>query len=121
MSVASLAGYLANSGGGSGGDFNTVNIGDSSDNVILSCTTNGQLQIASSTAATRTWVDTNYVGKDTDASLKTLITTGGISASEYISTGNSITLKGNTGNGVLTVSADGTQLLFNGVAVQLTT
>ena len=50
-----------------------------------------------------------------------LITSGGISATEYISTGNSITLKGNTGDGVLTVSADGSQLLFNGVAVQLTT
>jgi hypothetical protein len=119
MSVASLAGYL-NTGGGGGSDFNTVTIGDSSDNVILSCPTNNELEISGLTVATRMWVDTNYVGTDTDASLGSLITTGGISADEYISTGNSITLKGNTGDGVLSVSADGTQLLFNGVAVQLT-
>ena len=117
MSVASLAGYL-NTGGGGGSDFEDITIGDAT-TVILGCSTNDQLLIAGSTAATQTWVDTNYVGIDTDATLNTLTTTDGISATEYISTGNSITLKGSTGDGILTVSADGSQLLFNGVAVQL--
>jgi hypothetical protein len=36
-----------------------------------------------------------------------------------ITSGTSITIKGGTANGVLTVSEDGTQLLFNGVAVQM--
>ena len=117
MSVASLAGYL-NTGGGGGSDFNTVTIGDAT-TVILGCSTNDQLLIAGSIAAKQTWVNTNYVEKGSDASLNTLTTTDGISATEYISTGNSITLKGGSGDGVLTVSANGTQLLFNGVAVQL--
>ena len=107
MSVASLSGYLAN--GGSGGNtFTTVTLGNDSTSVILGCTNDDQLSIASGTAATRQWVDANYVEKRSDATLTSLSTP-------------SITIFGDTENGVLTVSADGTQLLFNGVAVQMST
>jgi hypothetical protein len=113
MSVASLSGYLAN--GGSGGDtFNTITLGNTN-TVELGCTTENELYIAGGTAATREWVDANYVVDESDATLQSLKTIAGITS------GTTITIKGGTGNGVLSVNEDGTQLLFNGQAVQLVT
>ena len=108
MSVASLSGYLAN--GGSGGNtFPTITLGDTK-TVELGCTTDDQLNIAGGTAATREWVNTNYVVVESAATLQSLKTIAGIT----------ITIKGANGDGVLTVN-DGTQLLFNGKAVQIAT
>jgi hypothetical protein len=112
MSVASLSGYLAN--GGSGGNtFNTITLGNTN-TVELGCTTDDQLNIAGGTAATKQWVDANYVEDESDATLQSLKTIAGITS------GTTITIKGGTGNGILSVSEDGSQLLFNGVAVQMT-
>ena len=113
MSVASLSGYLAN--GGSGGDtFTTITLGNT-DTVELGCTTDTQLLISGQIAATREWTETNFVIDESDATLQSLKTTAGITS------GTSITIKGANGNGILTVSEDGTTLLFNDVAVQLAT